>query len=383
MRDLKIIAIILALGLIRLLRPIVTFRFGALFVSRLGHLAGNTECYLCEKDAGINRHKRVIDIWCPIGKPANEQLFTMFKRVIHVSAWGGLIMQAGQHCEWFKKNHTFDDAQWGRDTHNLMEKSPPHLSFTKAEVKRGERGLRMLGLPEGAKWVCIAQRDPLFLKMVEPWLDYSYHDFRNSSIQNYREAAMALMDRGYYVLRMGQFVEEAMKLQAPMFIDYARHPLRCDFMDVYLGAKCAFTLSNGLGFDGIPTVFRRPICFVNEAPFEYLSTWMPNSLAIWKHHIKDGKRMTPAEIAASGAGLFHTSKQYADAGITLEENSAAEILEAALELEYLMTNWTASKDEQQKFWSRFPRSNSPHTGERLHGEIKLRIGSNFLKSYEN
>jgi putative glycosyltransferase (TIGR04372 family) len=376
MTPLKAVLVMIALGLVRVLRPIVTIRFGNLFVSRLGHLAGNTECYLCEKDSGINRPKRVIDIWCPQGKPANEQLLKMFSRVVRISDFGGLVASVGSRFEWFKTHHVFNDSQWGRDIHNLMEKYPPHLKFTKADIARGERGLRLLGLPPSAKWVCIAARDSMFLKMSEPWQDYSYHDFRNSSIQNYREAAMALMDRGYYVLRMGQFVEEPMQLQAPQFIDYARHPLRCDFMDVYLGAKCAFTISNGLGFDGIPMIFRRPICFVNETPFEYLSTWMKDSLAIWKHHVKDGKRMTPAEIVASGAGLFHTSQQYRDAGITLVENTAAEILDVALEMLTLPT-------EAQPFWDSYPRSNSPHNGLPLHGEIKLRISSKFLASYAN
>ena len=376
MSRLEAIFAIFCLALIRVLRPIITIRFGNLFVSRLGHLAGNTECYLCEKGAGVNRPKRVIDIWCPQGKPANEQLLRMFKRVIRVSEFGTKLNAFASRWEWWRKHHTFNDTQWGRDIHNLMEKYPPHLKFTKAEEERGRRGLAALGMHQDAKWVCIAQRDSMFLRMTEPWNDYSYHDFRNSSIQNYREAAVALMDRGYWVLRMGQFTEEPMKLQSQMFIDYARHPLRCDFMDVYLGAKCAFTISNGLGFDGIPMIFRRPICFVNEAPFEYLSTWMKDSLAIWKHHVKDGKRMTPAEIVASGAGLFHTSQQYKEAGITLVENSAAEILDAALEMMDL-------PKEPQAFWTDFPRSTSPHTGGPLHGEIRLKIGSRFLELYED
>jgi hypothetical protein len=86
--------------------------------------------------------------------------------------------------------------------------------------------------------------------------------------------------------------------------------------------------------------------------------------------------MTPAEIVASGAGLFHTSQQYKEAGITLVENSAAEILDAALEMMDL-------PKEPQAFWTDFPRSTSPHTGGPLHGEIRLKIGSKFLELYED
>jgi len=378
---LEAIVAIVALALIRVLRPIVTFRFGTLFVSRLGHLAGNTECYLCEKDAGINRPKRVIDIWCPQGKPANAQLLKMFGRVIHISDFGARLNHFANRWAWWRDHHQFNDSQWGRDIHNLMEKSPPHLKFTKAEERRGEMGLRLLGIPAGAKWVCVIARDAMHLRATEPGADYSYHDFRDSDIQNYREAAVALMERGYWVLRMGKYVTGQMKLQAPQFVDYACHPARSDFMDVYLGAKCSFTISNGTGFDGIPMIFRRPICFVNEAPFEYLSTWMKDSLAIWKHHYKNGKRMTPAEIVASGAGLFHTSKQYVDAGIRLMENSPQEIKDAALE----MLTETTTKDiecRHERFWNSYPHSLSPHNGQPLHGKVRLRIGSKFLESYE-
>lgn len=383
MGPIKAISVILALGLVWLLRPIVTIRFGSLFVSRLGHLAGNTECYLCERDAGINRPKRVWDIWCPMGKPANAYLLKMFRRVLPISEFAAIVAMVGRNYSWWKP-HAFSDSQWGRDIHNLLEKSPPHLKFTAAEEKRGERGLRELGIPEGAKWVCIVARDSYYLRATEPGNDYSYHDFRDSDIQNYRQAAVELTKRGYYVLRMGRQVAERMKLQAPQFIDYAMSEHRSDFMDVYLGAKCEFTISNGCGFDGIPMIFRRPICFVNETPFEYLSSWMANSLAIWKHHERGGKRMTPAEIVASGAGLFHTAKQYKDAGIVLVENTPQEITDAALEMANMVVGeyrTMAEETKQNKFWAAFPRSISPHNGIPLHGEIRLRIGSKFLDAY--
>jgi len=380
----KSILFILAAGIVKALKPLVTIRFGSLFVSRLGHLAGNTECYLCEKKSGINRPKRVFDIWCPMGKPANEQLFKMYKRVMPMSELATQFLLALQRFDWFRE-HIFSDANWGRDIHNVMEKYPPFLKFIKAEEKRGQQALRLLGIPEGEKWVCIIARDSMYLRATEPAADYSYHSFRDSDIQNYREAAVALMDRGYYVIRMGRFVEGPMKLQAPKFIDYACSPLRSDFLDVYLGAKCAFTISNGTGFDGIPMIFRRPICFVNEAPYGYLSTWMKNSLAIWKHHVKDGRKMSPEEIVSSGAYLFDRTQQYADAGITLVENSSAEIIDAALEMDAWLKNEEKYNGEEHKrqldFWRNYPLSKSPHTGQPLHGEIRLRIGSKFLASY--
>lgn len=384
MGSLRALAVLACIGLIWLLRPFVTVRIGSLFVSRLGHLAGNTECYLCERDAGINKPKgRVLDIWAPVGEPANAYLLKMFSRVLYVSQFAGLVSQAAGRFKWWK-GHTFTDSQWGRDIHNLMEWSPPHLRLTRREERRGQKGLRELGIPDGAKWVCIIARDPIYLKVKEPGADYSYHDFRDSDINTYREAAVALMERGYYVIRMGVHVDGPMKLQAPQFIDYAVSGKRSEFMDIYLGAKCAFTISNGAGFDGIPMIFRRPICFVNEAPFEYLSTWMAGSLAIWKHHYAGSNRLSPARIVECGAGLFSTAKQYADAGIVLVPNTPEEIKDVALEISDYLDGLIAWNKywSPQPFWDAFPRSMSPHNGKPLHGRIRLRIGTKFLQSYE-
>jgi putative glycosyltransferase (TIGR04372 family) len=379
---LRIASLMLLAWLAKVLRPLVTIRFGTLFVSRLGHLAGNTECYLCERDAGLNRAKRTFDIWTPQGTPANAHLLAMYRRVMPIWRWAFGVQEVGKHLQGWNAAHTFSDSQWGRDIHNLIEKSPPHLTFTRAEEKRGRTGLRALGMP--AKWVCIINRDPMYLRAVAPGQDYTYHSFRDSDIDNYCDAAVALIQRGYWVLRMGTFVEKRMALSGPQFIDYACSGMRSDFMDVYLGAKCAFTISNGTGFDGIPMIFRRPICFVNEAPFEYLSTWMKDSLAIWKHHLREGKRMSVAEIIASGAGLFSRSGQFEDAGITLEENTPTEIKDVALEMDDRLQgihSVLADDALQARFWAAYPRSKSPANGGPLHGEIRLRIGSKFLTDY--
>ena len=87
--------------------------------------------------------------------------------------------------------------------------------------------------------------------------------------------------------------------------------------------------------------------------------------------------MTTEEIAASGAGLFSRSEEYERAGITLLENYPEEIRDVALEM------LARNPDPQTAFWKSYPRSVSPHNGIPLHGKIRLRIGTKFLRRYEN
>lgn len=369
---LKALGLLVLLGVIYALRPLVTVRFGTLVAGRIGHLAANTECYLCEKAARLNRPRRVFDIWTP-GEAANGYLLKMYERVIFTwhSRIPGILREAAKFLDWWHE-HEFNNSSMGRDVFNLFEQIPPHLSFTRQEEKRGEKELRALGIPKGAKWVCLIVRDAAYLPAL------AYHDFRDSDVQTYAKAAIALAERGYYAVRMGAKVAQPFNVKHAKIIDYATNGLRSEFMDIYLGAKCDFCLSNATGFDGIPMVFRRPICFVNVAPIEYLGTFLSNSLAIWKHHVKDGRRMSVPEIVASGAGRFLAGNDFKEAGISLEDNSPDEIMEVALEMAERLEGADRQSGDQTEFWAEFPRSISPHTGMPLHGRINMRVGNSFL-----
>ena len=369
MKLLRLLLVPFALLVVLASRLGLPIRFGMVWSNRLGHMAGNMECYLCERSAGLSRGW---DFWYHAGEPASAQLNRMLRRVVRIDRTpftricalvNGLFPGA--------EAHRIETAQVDRDIHNLFERFPPHLSFTAREHQRGEDGLRALGIPAGAKWVYLIVRDDA----KHPTLPY--HSYRNTDIDSYEQAALALAERGYYVLRMGAKVAKPFKAKHPRILDFASMQPYDDFMAVYLGAHCAFCLSSGTGPDAIPVIFRRPVCYVNYVPLEYLQTYHRGSLAIWKHHMKDGKRMTPAEIYKSGAGHFMRAEEFADAGITLVDNTPEEITAAALEMADGL-----SQDDQSAFWDAFPRSNSTYTKGPLHGKINMRIGAEFLKGYQ-
>jgi len=82
-----------------------------------------------------------------------------------------------------------NNTQHDRDVLNLLDRFPPHLEFTPEEEARGESGLRAIGIPPGAPFVCLIVRDN------------AYHDddqdgrdtYRFSDIQNYAFAAEELV----------------------------------------------------------------------------------------------------------------------------------------------------------------------------------------------
>ena len=395
LRKMKIILMVAFFGIyvvaiIRLIKPWLLVRFGELNSSRIGHFAANTELYFCERDAGINvPTQRYLDIFYFVDPfICNAQLATMWRRVLNIwPRWMVVpIVNANRLIHGGKSHEVGNNTQNDRDVHNLLDQFPPHLQFTDDEIVRGEKGLRAIGIPAGASFVCLIVRDSEYLDAFIGGRDWSYHSFRDSHINNYVLAAEELANRGYFVVRMGAKVKEAMKNNHPRVIDYATNGKRSDFMDIYLGAKCAFCISVSTGFDSVPFIFRRPIVFVNMVPIGYLRTCQNQFLGICKHHFlaEQACEMSLTQIFNYGVGFSLNSSDFESTGIELIENTPEEIRDIVVEMdERLNGTWqTHEEDEtlQTRFWKIFPTNAVDSEGKPLHGEIRAHFGASFLRN---
>ena len=378
-----------ALAVIRLIRPCLLVRWRSLNSGRIGHFAGNTELYLCERDAGMNvPQQRHVDLFFE-GKPVcNQQLATMWKRVLRV--WPGWIEASLSRVNLLipggKVHEIGNNTQHDRDVHNLFDRFPPHLEFTPEEEVLGQAGLRAIGIPPETPFVCLIVRDSAYL-WSQQRRDWNYHNYRDSDIQNYVLAAEELAARGYFVLRMGAEVKTALESVHSKVIDYATNGMRSDFMDIYLGAKCTFCISVGTGFDAVPQIFRRPIAYVNMVPLGYLNTFGSHFIGITKHHCVDrGKReLTLREIFSQDVGFPLHTYDYEAKGIKLVGNTPEEIRDVAIEMaERLNGTWQPNQEDeelQKRFWDIFPTNALEARNKRpLHGEIRGRFGAAFLSN---
>jgi putative glycosyltransferase (TIGR04372 family) len=391
----KILLCILAIPpiiLIRLIRPIVLLRWGNMFSNRIGHFAANTELYLCERDAGINRPKCChIDIFYMGHEPiCNFQLAKMWKKHLRiVPAWlMSPIASANRLIPGGKIHEIGNNIQNDRDINNLLDKFPPHLEFSKEEERRGREGLIKMGIPADASFICLAVRDSTYLS-IHLGDNFSYHNYRDTDIQNYVLAAEYLASRGYFVIRMGVNVDKSLNSTSPKVIDYASNGMRSDFMDIYLGAKCFFCISVGTGFDAVPFIFHRPTVFVNMVPVGYLSTFRINSVGIVKHYFNSilKKKLTLEEIFFYGIGFSTFTDDYESKDIQLIENTPTEIRDTVIEmLDRLNGIWEPVDDDQnlqKRFWELFPINVVDEKGVKLHGSIKMHFGAQFLRNNRN
>lgn len=242
-----------------------------------------------------------------------------------------------------------------------------------------------MGIPSGAPFVCLAVRDSAYLEAHLPAITWGYHSYRNSNIQKYVLAAEELADRGYFVVRMGARVSEAMKSDHARIIDYAANGMRSDFMDIYLGANCEFCLSTGTGMDAVPYIFRRPLAFVNFVPLGILVTFRRQDIHITRRHlsVQDNRELTLSEIFDRGVGFCLAASDYESKGVQPIENTPEEIRDVVVEMaERLNGTWqTHDEDEalQKRFWEAFP-SGATRNGKPLHGAIRSRYGAAFLRN---
>jgi len=363
---------------LRMLRPLVWIRFGMLISHRIGHFTSNTEYYLRKKKLCMN--KRTFDLFCCSTPVSNKQLRKMYGRVIHISRFNKVLYRCNRMLPGYK-DHEVPLKEW-RDVENLKERTKPFVRFTPAEESLGDAAMRELGLPKGVPLIIFHARDSEYLNktILKPTGNHwRYHDYRDSNINNYLAAAEALAERGYYALRMGAIVKEALDTTNPKIIDYAtKH--RTDFLDIYLSYKCHFVLGSPSGITHVAyDLFGKSMAWVNAVPLESMLTWNPRVMYIPKKYwLRDERRfMRFREIFESGVGRYTHTQEYEARGIDLIENTPEEINALAIEMdERLNGTWHTTREDsvlQEQFWSIFPKS-------RLHGRvIRSLIGAKFLR----
>jgi len=363
--------------LVRVLKPIIVIRFGLLRSERIGHFAANTELYLCERDIGTN-NKKILDIFYYTSPVCNQQLKKMWDRTLYIFSFSHWIDRLNRRLPGGGK-HVIPTV-WDVDTHNLLGRTRPHLYFTPEEEKMGTDALQKLSISKNEAFVCFYARDSVYLNTVFPDKNWGYHDYRDSDIRNYIAAAEEMTQRGYYVIRMGAVIKDALNTTNPKIIDYAKNH-RSDFLDIFLSAKCRFFLCSTGGINAVPRIFRRPIAYVNFIPLgiKHLLTCAPEGLFIPKKLWSKERHcfLTFSEIFKLEADSFFETSQYEKLGVEIIENTPEEICALAKEMDERLNGvWVMTKEDeelQRNFWMLFKQPENPNKN------FNLRIGTEFLR----
>ena len=266
--------------LVYVLWPIVKIRFCSIDAGRLGHLAGAIHMYLCERELG--HHSNYFDFIYSKAPPVNKFLWKFATKNIRTTPLGDYINAAGQRFTNWSRHVIKVNAL---DLNGISTKTPAPLALDSTTIKNGDRWLESLGIKQNQSVVLFANRDPAHLNRLNPTMDWTYHNYRDSSVENMVFMAESFAYRGFAAIRMGSDVEQPLRSDVATLIDYPLNG-RTEERDVYLSYRCKLFVATASGVLDIARLFHKPVANCNAVPFLALTKFkaLPTDLWIPKLH---------------------------------------------------------------------------------------------------
>ena len=360
---------------------------------RLGHFATNTELsYLNFIENQKSSHVVKKNICCVTSTVScNTQLETMWRRVLKIKTgeFGWLVNDL---CRRLTRQDFYLKSD-NCDIKGLLSIYPPTLHFTECEERIGSNFLKNCGVASPEKLVCLNVRDNAYLSETKAltWnksRDWSYHNYRNAEIREFRASAETLAHLGYSVFRMGSIVKDQLNSTSSNVIDYATNGMRTDFLDVFLGAKCKFCVSTGSGWDSVPQIFRRPSLYVNFLPY-FSPEVLVRDVTVFPKLILDktsGSLLRFRDLIFRDIFGVYNTHEYHDAGVVIRDLSSEELVEAVTEMAQRVEGTFVETPEQKEMQAKLKRILSTHPQLQPspnYYPIRAQFASCFLSRYPN
>ncbi|MEO5354225.1 MAG: TIGR04372 family glycosyltransferase [Magnetococcus sp. XQGC-1] len=201
-------------------------------------------------------------------------------------------------------------------------------SLTAEELARGEQIRARLGMPSDAKVVTLHVRSGGYLPHL------SYHSYRDANISHYHAAIRYLVDKGYWVVRLGDKSMQKLQDFPNQVIDTPFHPLYEPFFDPYFVACSRFYIGVPSGPMGLAHVLGVPKLITNYY-YESIGPKTGKDLIVHKKYFSEqlGRLLTYEEAITSPVVSFTATHLFEQSGIRLLENSSEEILRATWEMD--------------------------------------------------
>ena len=396
-----------------LISKIIIFKFVLRQTSRIGGLVREIDTFTFNQFNSTNMNKTIFIL------VREHPICNLFLNEVVEKKIKKLI----KHCYFFDRNKFFDywlssEARFplGRPKDKKKHISPydneghvpprfhneysynydyikyPFLNFNHKEISKENNFLNNLNL-EKKNWICTHNRDSNYLDNLKNHdhfknMDFKYHNYRDSDVNNLIKSTKLLLENNFYVFRMGRIQSSKMDFKHPNFIDYAFEKDRSDFNDIYLLSNCAAYLGSDSGPGDIPFLSGKPRFLMN-----YSLTMLGifhlggNEMSrrnhypfIFKHLYdeKTQKKLTLKQVINKRLLGQGNGEELRREGVLPIENSDEEIFDLTLEMvNYLETKKINSQDDyeiQKKFWDIYYENTTYKRFE----DIPARICSKFL-----
>ena len=208
-------------------------------------------------------------------------------------------------------------------------------------------------------FIVVHVRDSKYLESLGKNYDWSYHSYRDSDIDTYRDAIEHLISVGYHVVRTGRNMEKQLKIDSDQYFDYSFSDIQDDVLDIWLFLNSSAIISSGTGPDMLGFANDTPILFLNILPLSnfhyYLNCmWAPKILT----DSKTGKFLTLEKYLKAN---YVRTQDYKSNSIHLSDLTSSDIVEITKEfVKHKLSNQKdkpCSVSSQELFWQKLYLSN--------------------------
>jgi len=343
--------------IVRIIRPLIWVRFGAVRSDVIGNSVFNAEYYLSERALNLSNALDLFYFQSAI--VSNEQWALMVRRRLRIHPFVRYLENANNLIP-FGQNHCVIMMPPGRfgDIKGVLPITRPQTPFTEEEDRRGRKFLEEIGAKQGERFICLLVRDSYYKLKMQQHIknNWSYHDYRDSDIDTFKNTALKLAEKGYWVLRMGKKVQKTFNVDHLRVLDYANSSYRSDFLDIWLMANCHFCITTGTGLDDVCNAFRRPLVQVNQIPIGFFRGWVPNYVnryCILKYK-NSGEFISLREQIKTGIIDAGLKEDFEKRNIEIIYNTPEEIMETVGEFEErLAGTWEETEEDiklQNLYW---------------------------------
>ncbi len=351
----------------RLMTPARVIRFGLLDVSRIGAFYSVDYSQI---ENQISR-KPFLNLWFSTKSIPNKcnsywiNIWSIKIYIIPFSHFGHYLVTLFKKLP-YGKLHLIPTQHEYYSTKNLRlleaySNSKPQINLPEDLIINCKKQLDNLQIDVSNGYICFHSRDPAYLNSIDPSRNWSYHNYRDSNINNYVIAVSKfLQHNNILAFRMGAIVNSKLSIINSRIIDYSSL-FWSEVMDLYLGSQCKFFVCSDAGITIIPETFRRPIVLTNFTTYYRIRADFAFGVMILKKHYlrSESRYLNTIELITNPKFRIdqHDSNHLSLLGVELIENTPEEIYDAMVEINSrICGNWiedTEDAELQNVFWSQF------------------------------
>ena len=392
---------------ILLILPLLIFRKTVYMVDipnveRLGHAVANIDVLQAEFSKGFyktKRGKRVLVVFYPQISLIEDIGFEFFPRIKFIQhlikcCRSNDVRILSLH-PWIEKVVKRALSKTGsilvaakpaghRDIFNLVNKTPPLFSLSKSDERICFKYFEDIKCKLERPLVICSNRSTGNINFrgskLKSLSEHKRYAYRNTPFEALIPSVKFLLAKGYCVIRVGS-PSGSNSLSDVNYFDLSAQPTsqKNILLDLFLFSRCLFFFGDTSGNYSLAQAFRKPICFLNFAPFGHFHSWSENSISIFKNvkNQRTGKLEKFSNLLKYEHG-YEVHNDKADLTRRYVSNTKKENLETVKEMEARISGGLYDSNEhlQRRFQKLFIPSY-------LHQSVNSKCGNYFLEKYEH